>query len=148
MSKSNTFGNDLMRLVFNNVAIATLGDAGGIQPSANAGSLYLSLHTADPTAAGNQSSNETAYTGYARAPVARTTSGFTVTGDSVALAANAVFGSCTGSPGSAISHFGIGTSASGVGKLLYSGPISGGPVTLSVSITPTLTTAANLVLES
>jgi hypothetical protein len=146
MSKSNTFENDLMRLIFNNVAIATLGDAAGVQPSAAAGNLYLSLHTGDPDETGNQSTSETAYTGYARVPVVRSTSGFTVTANAVALAAAATFGTCTGAPGAAISHFGIGTSATGVGKLLYSGQLTS-PTTLSVNITPTMTTAANLVTE-
>ena len=52
MSKSNTFENDLLQLLFNNVDIADIGDAAGIQNSATAGSLYLALHTADPGEAG------------------------------------------------------------------------------------------------
>lgn len=146
MSKSNTFENDLMRLVFNNVAIGTLGDAAGLQPSAAAGNLYLSLHTADPDETGNQATNETAYTGYARVAIPRTTSGFTVTNNTVALAAAATFGTCTGNPGAAITHFGIGTASTGVGKLLYSGPLTSA-TTLTANITPTMTTAANLVSE-
>jgi hypothetical protein len=41
MSKSNTFENDLLQLIFNNVDIADIGDAGGLQNSATAGSLYI-----------------------------------------------------------------------------------------------------------
>lgn len=48
MSKSNTFENDLLQLIFNNVDIADIGDAGGLQNSATAGSLYIALHTGDP----------------------------------------------------------------------------------------------------
>ena len=48
MSKGNTFENDLLLLVFNNTAAALIGDASGLQPSATAGSLYVSLHTSDP----------------------------------------------------------------------------------------------------
>lgn len=123
MSKSNTWENDLLLLVFNNTNAANIGDATGLRGSSTAGSLYLSLHTADPGEAGDQSTNEIAYTGYARVAVARSGSGFTVTGNAVALAANVDFPAGTGGSGTA-THFGIGTSASGAGKLLYKGSLS------------------------
>lgn len=123
MSKSNTWENDLLLLVFNNTNAANIGDATGLRGSSTAGSLYLSLHTADPGEAGDQSTNEIAYTGYARVAVARSSSGFTVTGNAVALAANADFPAGTGGSGTA-THFGIGTAASGAGKLLYKGSLS------------------------
>lgn len=123
MSKTNTFENDFLLLIFNNTDIATIGDAAGIQNSAAAGSLYLSLHTADPGEAGNQSTNEIAYTSYARVAVARSGAGFTVTGNAVALAANAVFPAGTGGSGTA-THFGIGAESAGATKLLYKGTIT------------------------
>ena len=52
---------DLLKLLFNNTDWANLGDAVGVRGSTVAGSLYLSLHTATPTEAGNQSSNEVTY---------------------------------------------------------------------------------------
>lgn len=123
MSKSNAWENDLLLLVFNNTNAANIGDATGLRGSSTAGSLYLSLHTADPGEAGDQSTNEIAYTGYARVAVARSGSGFTVTGNAVALAANVDFPAGTGGSGTA-THFGIGTAASGAGKLLYKGSLS------------------------
>lgn len=146
MSKSDTFENEILKLIFNNVAAAGLGDAGGLLPSAGAGSLYLSLHTADPGEAGTQATSETAYTGYARLAVARTTGGFTVTGSGVSLVANADFGSCTASPGTAITHFGIGDASSGATKLRYSGTLTPN-ITMAVGVIPRITTAANLVTE-
>ena len=59
MSKSNTFENDLLLLVFNNTDITLIGDAAGLQNSAAAGSLYVSLHTSDPDEDGDQTTNET-----------------------------------------------------------------------------------------
>ena len=82
MSKSNTFENDLLQLIFNNVDIADIGDAGGLQNSATAGSLYLALHTADPGEAGNATTSESAYGSYARQAVARSGAGWTVSGNS------------------------------------------------------------------
>lgn len=68
---------NLLKLVFQNTTWANLGDATGVIKSTANGSLYISLHTADPSA-GNQTTSETAYTGYARVAVARTSSGWTV----------------------------------------------------------------------
>ena len=50
--KSDTFENALLLLMFNNSNIANVGDATGIRSSTAAGSLYFSLHTADPGDAG------------------------------------------------------------------------------------------------
>ena len=58
----DTAANNLLKLIFNNTAWANIGDAGGLLPSASAGSLYLSLHTASPAEAGTQSTSEVSYT--------------------------------------------------------------------------------------
>lgn len=134
MSKSNTFENDLMLLLFNNTSIADIGDAVGIRGATAAGSFYWSLHTADPGEAGTAVTSETAYTGYARVAAARSGAGFTVTGNSVSPPANVDFGECTALPGAAITHFGIVNMASGAGKLLYKG-----------TLTPNLTMAAGVI---
>jgi len=146
MSKADTYENDYMKLVFNNVAIPLIGDAAGLLPSTAAGSLFLALHTADPGEAGNQSTSETAYTGYARIGVARSAAGFTVTANAINLVANADFGLCTALPGTALTHFSIGTAASGVGKVLYKGTLTPN-VAVAVGVIPRITTAANLVTE-
>jgi hypothetical protein len=123
MSKSNTFENDLLQLIFNNVDITLIGDAAGLQNSAAAGSLYVSLHTADPGEAGNQTTNETAYTNYARVAVARTVGGWTVSGNTVSNTALVQFPQC-GVTGATLTHFGVGTDSAGAGKLLYSGSLT------------------------
>lgn len=144
--KGDTFENDFMKLVFNNVAIANVGDASGLQPSAAAGNLYFALHVADPGEAGNQSTSETTYTGYARQAVPRTTGGFTVSANAVQLVANLDFPACTASPGAALTHFSIGTSSSGAGKILYSGTLTPN-ITMATGVIPRITNAANLVTE-
>ena len=140
MSKGNTFENDLLLLVFNNTNAALIGDATGLRGSTTAGSLYVSLHTGDPGEAGDQTTSEIAYTGYARVAVARSGAGFTVTGNSVSPAATVTFGAMTAGAGGTATHFAIGTAASGTGKVLYKGAIS---PTISVvnGVTPQLTTA-------
>ena len=69
---------NLLKLLFQNTTWANVGDATGLVHTTTAGSFFISLHTADPSA-GNQSTSETAYTGYARVAVARSSAGWTVT---------------------------------------------------------------------
>lgn len=140
MSKGDTFENDLLKLIFNATAIANMADNAATSPLTN---LFVSLHTADPGEAGSQLTNETAYTGYARVSVARTSGGFTVTGNSVSPVANIDFGECTASPGAAITHFAIGTASSGAGKLLYSGTVTPN-ITMAVGVIPRLKTTSTI----
>lgn len=139
MSKSDSWENLLLLLLFNNSNAANIGDATGLRGSTAAGSLYVSLHTADPGEAGAQNTSEATYTGYARQAVARSSGGFTVTGNSVSPAANIDFPIGSGGSGT-VTHFGIGTALSGAGVLLYSGTVTPNIVTGN-GITPRLTTA-------
>lgn len=124
MSLSNAFETDLLTLLFNNTNIANLGDATGVRGSSAAGSLYISLHTADPGEAGTQSTSETAYTGYARIAVARTSGGFTISGNTVSNAAAINFANCTASAGAAVTFFGIGVASAGATELMMSGALT------------------------
>jgi len=139
MGKTTAFSNDILELFFKAVAIADLAQDDTSTPATD---LYLSLHTADPGITGNQTTNETAYTGYARVAVARST-GFTVTDNVVSPAANVDFGECSASPGSAISHFGIGTGSSGTGYLMYSGTVTPN-ITMAVGVIPRLKTTSTV----
>jgi hypothetical protein len=112
--------NGMLLLFFNNTDFAGIGDAGGLQNSAAAGSLYVSLHTADPGEAGSQTTSEATYTGYARVAVARSGAGWTVAANVVSNTAPVTFGLCAvGS--NTVTYFGVGTDAAGAGTLLYSG---------------------------
>ena len=123
MSMTNAAEAALLDLLFLNVDWANIGDAGGLQNSATAGSFYISLHTSDPGEAGNQSTNEASYTGYARIAIARTAGGWTRSVSTISNTALAQFAQCTG--GSAtVTHFGIGTDLSGAGTLLLKGSLT------------------------
>lgn len=135
MSKSNTFENSLILLIFNNTNIANIGDATGLRGSTVAGSLYIALHTADPGEAGSAITSETAYTGYARKAVARSGAGFVVTGNSVSPATDQDFGACTASPGGVLTYFSIVDTASGAGTILYSGTLTAN-ITMVVGTIP------------
>jgi hypothetical protein len=140
MSKADTFENDLLKLIFQATAISLIADNAGTTPLTE---LWVSLHTADPTDAGTQTSSETGYTGYARKNIARSAGGWTVTGNSVSPAANIDFGECTAVPGGAITHFGVGTTSAGAGKLLYSGTVTPN-ITMTTGVIPRLKTTSTI----
>jgi hypothetical protein len=142
MSKGNTFENDVMKLVFNATAIANIADNAASSPLTN---LYVSLHTADPGEAGDQTTNETSYGSYARVAVARSGSGWTVTNNTAENAALVQFPQCSSSTAT-ITHVGIGTAATLGGKLLYKGALSAS-LAVSTGIQPQFAAGALTVSE-
>ena len=143
MSLGDTFENDLAKLIFTATAIANIADNAASAPLTN---LYMSLHTSDPGEAGNQTTNEIAYTTYARATVARSGSGWTVSTNTAVPAANVDFPIMTAGAGGTATFCVVGTAASGAGKILLSGAIS---PTISVvnGVTPRLTTATTITFD-
>lgn len=135
MSKGNTFENDWLLLIFNATAIANIADNAAASPLTN---LYVSLHTGDPGEAGDQTTNECAYTSYARVAVARTSGGWTVTANSVSPVAAITFPAATGGTETA-THMAVGTAVSGTGKILYKGAITPN-ISISSGVTPSLGT--------
>jgi hypothetical protein len=138
---SDAFENALALLFFNATAWANVADNAVSSPIAN---WQLSLHTASPTDSGSQTSSEIAYTSYARKAVARSGSGFTVTGGSTVLAANQDFVAGTGGSGTA-THFGLGTASSGTGILEIYGTVTPNIVTGN-GVTPRLTTSTTITI--
>lgn len=114
MSASNAFANELLTAIFKTGAY---------------GPTYISLHTADTGAAGVQNTNEVSYTGYGRQLV--DTAGWDVTSANFKNLAAIEFPEVTGAAGSVITHFAIGSSANGTGKVLLRGKLAN-PVTVAV----------------
>ena len=130
MSLGNTTENDICLLLFNATALSW---------NANT-DLYVSLHTADPGEGGNQQTNEATYTSYARVTVARSGSGWTVSGNTATNAALVQFPQATGGTNS-ITHVAIGTAASGTGQIIAKGALSS-PLSVSSGIQPQYAIAA------
>ena len=120
MSASNSLETSLLALLFNATPIANVADNAAASPLTD---LFVSLHTADPGEAGTQATNETAYTNYARIPVARTSGGWTVSGNQVSNAALITFAQCGATPGAAITHFSIGQAVSGASIVMFKGAL-------------------------
>lgn len=146
--KSDTFENDLLKLIFNATPIANIADNAATAPLT---SLWVSLHTADPVGGTNpetssQTTAEATYTGYGRVSVVRTTGGWTVATTAGVTDAKPVaaitFPACTGGS-STVTHFAVGTAQTSTGKILYAGAVSPS-ITVTNGITPQLTTATSI----
>lgn len=139
MSKSNSLENSLLLLLFNATLFANVAINATSSPIT---SVFVSLHTADPGEGGDQTTSEATYTSYARVGVVRTSSGWTVSANSVSPVANIDFPAGTGGSGT-VTHAGIGSATSGVGVLWYSGTVTPNIVTGN-GVTPRLTTASTI----
>ncbi len=136
MSKSNTFENDLLRLIFNATAIANIADNAASSPLTN---LYVALHTADPGEAGVQNTSECTYGDYARVAAPRNTGEWTVTNNSVSPTTEIAFPIAVSGSETA-THFSIGVASSGATKILYKGTVTPN-IVIVTGVTPVLTTA-------
>jgi hypothetical protein len=140
MSKSDVFENDLLKMIFQAAAIANLADNAASAPLT---SLYVALHTADPGEAGNQTTSEISYTGYARVSVLRSASGWTVTGASVSPVADISFPISTGGTGGTATFASVGVASSGASKILYSGALAPN-IVVTTGVTPIITTGSTI----
>lgn len=140
--KGNNNSINFLKLVFQAVNWANIADNTATSPLTN---LFVSLHTADPTAAGNQTSSEATYTSYARVSVARTSSGWSISAETISNVAAVTFPACTGGTNT-ITHVGVGTATSGVGVLLWAGPLTAS-LAVSSGITPSFAIGALTITE-
>jgi len=113
-SMTDDFENKLALLLFNNTALANIGDATGLPATAGAGSTQLALSSVALTDADTLlTATEIAYTGYARPTQARSSAGWTVTGATADNAALIQFGEMSaGGPDTAV-HLGLGFISTG-----------------------------------
>jgi hypothetical protein len=118
MSATNSTETAILSLIFTATAWADIAQDDGSSPQT---SYWISLHTASPGEGGDQTTNETAYTGYA--------------GGSVTNDAEIAFGQCSASPGAAITHVGLGKASSAAGTLMLFNELDNS-VTMQVGTVP------------
>jgi hypothetical protein len=135
MSKGNTTENDFLEYTFKATAFSWNGNT----------NLFLSLHTADPGEAGNQTTSEATYTSYARVSVARSGAGWTVTGNQASNAALVQFPQATGGTNT-ITHVAVGTASTGTGQILYKGALNSS-LSVSSGIQPQFSSGALTITE-
>lgn len=123
MSFSNATETNLSAKIFTATAL----------PWDAATELDIHLHTADPTDSGASTASEATYGSYALQTVARTTSGWTVSGGNTTNDGVISFPTCT-SGTNAITHVSI--TPSGSTEIIVSGALNSGGVTVSTGIQP------------
>jgi len=145
MSKSNNFENDLLLLLFNNTAIANIGNTAGLQPSGVPGSFYVALSTGTLDDTHTAEQTETAYAPYARVAVARSTAGWTVTTNSVSPTADIDFAECTATPGAALTYFCItpGATATTADDIIYYGTLTPN-ITMATGVIPRIKSTSTI----
>lgn len=135
----------ILALIFNATAWANYADNAASSPQTN---IAVALHSADPATGGNQSTSEIAYTSYARASVARTSGGWTITGTgpaSCSPVSNITFPAGTGGSGTA-TNFSTGKTGGGSTAILWSGTVTPN-ISCGSGVTPVLTTATTITLS-
>lgn len=137
--KGTAYASAMLALVFNATLFANVAINASSSPIV---SVFNGLHTADPGAAGSQTTSEITYTSYARVAVTRTSGGWTVTSNVVTPVAAITFPAGTGGAGTA-TFWGIGSLTSGAGVLFYSGAITPN-IVCGAGITPSLSTASSV----
>ena len=133
MSKSNSTETDVLAIIFNATAFSWNA----------ATNLQVNLHTADPGEAGTTATSLATYGGYAAVTVARTSGGWTVSGNTAQNVALIQFPQCT-SGSNTLTHVSI--CPSGSTQILYSGALNSS-LAVSTGIQPQFAAGALSITE-
>lgn len=139
MPRTNAAIADYLALLFTNVAWPNVGDLTGLLPSGTSGNFYVSLHTADPGPTGDQGTSEAAYAGYARVAIGRALGNWIIATPQVSNQNAVLFPACTSGGPEVETYFGLGTSLTGTGNLIYWGPLSDSVVSFTAETTDDIT---------
>lgn len=138
MSKGTITPHDVLELL-----------VGGVTPAyISNGSIYIALHTGDPSA-GDQTTNEIttgAYAGYTRFTLTKS-GAWTGAGSTISNAAQIQFPACSGGTGATVSYVSIGVAVSGASQILYCGSLTS-PRAISNGIQPQFAIGALQLTES
>ena len=118
--RSTEFIGDMLGHYFQNLTHTDVGDPTGLLAAGTVGSIFVSLHTADPAVGGSQTASECAYTGYARIAVVRSSAGWTISGTTVDNTALITFGEATAGVPETATHVMWGSASSGAGHHYFS----------------------------
>jgi hypothetical protein len=96
-SKSDTFENQFLQLIFLNTGIAGIGDTTGLRGSTVVGNLYVRLHTSASVVDDYNLGTECAYTGYVQygIPIPRNSTYWNVSQNNCNNKIPFTFGMCT-----------------------------------------------------
>ena len=143
MPKSTATCNSIVNLMYRATAWANVADNAASSPLTN---TYISLHVGSPGTGDDQTTNETAYTNYARQASARSTGWDAASGGATANSATISFPQC-GATGATLTHVATGTAVSGAGHVWHQGALNSS-LAVSSGITPQFAAGALTVTES
>lgn len=148
MGMSSAAAAAVLSLILENASWAGVGDSTGLVGSTVAGHVYVSLHTDDPGADGDQTTNEVAFTGYARLAIVRsggiwTIGGAPVTATNIGLL---TFDACTAGSADA-TYAAIGTDPTGAGEIIASGAL-GSLLPIVANVVPTIQPGALIAMAA
>lgn len=143
MPKSTATCNSIVNLMYRATAWANVADNAASSPATL---VRVSLHTASPGTGDDQTTNEAAYTNYARQDTARSTGWDAASGGATANSATISFPQC-GVTGATLTHVATGTAASGAGHVWHQGALNSS-LAVSSGITPQFAAGALTVTES
>jgi hypothetical protein len=144
--KGNNNSIGFLELIFQAVisgSYATLALNATSSPATN---LYVSLHTSDPGPSGGQTTSEAGYTNYARVAVVRTSSGWSISSQTISNVGAITFPTSGSGPESE-TYVGIGLASSGAGTLLWSGALTA-TLVVNNGITPSFAAGQLTITES
>src|SRR5262245_59967275 len=153
MSIANVTEGRILALIFQAVAWARYADNAA---SSAETSIAVALHTSDPTDAGNMSTAEPLYVGYARVNVARSAAGWALSGSVVSPDAPAVISPVANinlpsvgvsSPVESVPHFSLGATGGGAQDILFTGTISPPIMSSPAGLVPRLTQGSTISLD-
>lgn len=143
MPKSTATCNSIINLMYRATAWPNVADNAASSPITN---TYVSLHTASPGTGDDQTTNETAYTNYARVAVARSTGWDAASGGATANSGTISFAQC-GVTGATLTHVAVGTASSSTGHVWHQGALNSS-LAVSSGITPQFAAGALTITES
>lgn len=132
MSKTNTFETAWNTYIFNDTDLANIGDATGLNGTGAGSTFWIALFQSDPGESGS-TAYEVAYGGYAREYLARSSSGFTISGNNATNASAITFNTCTS--GTATANY-VGIMAESTGSnMVYLGTLDTA-ISISTGVAP------------
>lgn len=143
MPFGSTLEGDVLNLLLCGRPISSLATSAGSTLT------WQALHTADPSSGTGQNQSELAVTAYVRTSVDRSTSGFVVSGSGPASASPVgaiTFPQCTSTSTATVTHWSVGFSSAGAGKIIASGTVTPN-INISQNVTPQLTTSSSVTLS-
>jgi hypothetical protein len=132
MPKSSQFANEVLALIFHGTTISGIAQ----NHSSPVTTLTLALHTSDPGAGGDMTTNEATYTSYARITAARDSGTWDLSGNTIQPLSDLPFPKATGGS-ETITHISIGTGVSN--NKMFTGALTPS-IIVSTNVTPIIDT--------